>query len=190
METCFRLLILVYMHSLKTRKKKHWFRARKLLWKRIFDLKIFVRMRKCIFIKRPVTDWSMRLILVLICVLSAVCSVFTCYLQLHRKKYASAANISWLIVFYVCRFAHKIFQFIFFFLLSLSLFFVRIEFFSFLFDIQKFHNVNCVSPSPWRGTNKLCKWFIIFLAYKFGSSHIGFGTLIFGCGYNADSHSQ
>lgn len=46
------------------------------------------------------------------------------------------------------------------------------------------------SPSPWRGTNKLCRWPIIFRAYKFGSSQIGFGTLIRGAGNNAVNHSQ
>lgn len=46
------------------------------------------------------------------------------------------------------------------------------------------------SPSPWRGTNRLCRWLIIFRAYKFGSSQIGFGTLIRGTGNSAVNHSQ
>lgn len=45
-------------------------------------------------------------------------------------------------------------------------------------------------PSPLRGIKRLWKWQIIFLAYKLGSSHTGFGTQILGAGWSADNHSQ
>lgn len=57
-------------------------------------------------------------------------------------------------------------------------------------DLMKHKISNAFLPSPCRGTNKLCKWLMILRAYRFGSSHIGCGTLIRGTWYNAVNHSQ